>query len=150
MRRRLLINGIVIIIAVLAAVAGCAPVGTIGGGKDYDSMWTVPYRVVYDINDLFVRSKDLSVFASYHGTIQSIPVKKVSISIIEDPDWYDDEIPIPTDSNYPLLETGRKEIVIRYGKLETRYSIEVRDPFGLEGNSNNNSGSGIIIEWENP
>jgi len=138
----------VLITIAAITLAGCAPpVGTIGGTVKYDRMWTVPYRVYYDINDKFQRNEDLSVFASYHGAIQSIPVNKVKISIIEDPDWTETEKPVPNDADYPFKQKGRKAVVVKYGKLKTRYNIEVRDPFGLGDNDENGGGSGIIIEW---
>ena len=139
-----------LIIAIAAlAVAGCSPIGTIGGPAEYDSMWTVPYRVVYDINDKFQRYIDLSVFASYHGTIQPIPVGSVEISVIEDPDWSVAEVPVPPDEDYPLRDEGRKVIVVRYGSREARYSIEVKDPYGLT-DPGGSGGSGIVIEWADP
>jgi len=135
------------------AVTGCAPLGNIGGEVNYDAMWTVPYRTVYDVNDLFIRSEDLSVLASYHGTVQSIPVNKVTISVIEDPDWDDFETPIPPDENYRMWEEGRKVIVVRHGKLSARYSIKVFDPLGI-GGDNGGGGEGgrpgkpgVGLEW---
>ena len=139
----------VIIITALAA-AGCSPIGTIGGDADFEKMWTVPYRIVYDINDKFQRYEDLSVFASYHGTIQPIPVGSVKISVIEDPDWSNEEVLVPPDDDYYLIEEGRKVIVVKYGNLSARYSIDVRDPYGLGGNHGNGDGSGIIVEWAEP
>jgi len=139
----------IVLFAVFTA-SGCAPpIGTIGSSA-YDSMWTVPYRVVYDINDKFERFSDVSIFASYRGAIQPIPVNKVNISVIEDPDWSELENPVPTDTDYPFLITGRKVIIVKYRGLEARYSIDVRDPFGLGGGNQNNEGSGIIIIWATP
>ena len=138
-----------LIIFTALAAAGCAPIGTIGDSADFDKMWTVPYRVYYDINDKFQRYDDLSVFASYHGTIQPIPVGSVKISVIEDPDFSDDEVSVPPDEDYPLRDKGRKVIVVRYGSKEARYSIEVKDPYGLS-DPGGGGGAGIIVEWADP
>jgi len=140
-----------ILIAALAA-AGCGPpIGSIGGYGDTDLLWTVPNRVAYDLNDLFMRNSDYQVFVSYRGIIQYVPNDQVKVAIAEDPDFSDEREYIPLDENYALLSEGRKLIVVEYNDLSAQYSIEVRDPFGLGGNGGNeSSGSGIIIEWETP
>jgi hypothetical protein len=142
--------GKLLIIISACAVAGCAPIGNIGTA-DYDSMWTVPYRVVYTIPEWFIRQSDLSVFASYHGTMQSIPVEKVKISIIENPRWSDTETPLDVDRS--LTNPGRKIIVVRYGNLSARYSIEVQRPLTGGGGGGGNNGAGGdggndgVAEW---
>jgi len=139
---------------IACTVAACAqPIGNIGGSgsaKSQDALWAVPYRVEYNINDLFLRQEDLSVLASYKGMVQYVPVDKVELNIIKDPDWTNELSPIPEDSPYRLEEKGRKVIVVTYGDLSARYSITVKDPFDLGGGGGGNGsgeGSGIIIEW---
>ena len=141
----------IILIAALAA-AGCGPpIGDIGGYGDTDLLWTVPNRVAYDLNDLFMRNSDYQVFVSYRGVIQYVPNEKVKVSIAEDPDFSDEREYIPLDENYALRTQGRKLVVVEYGEMSADYSIEVRDQFGLGDNGGNeSSGSGIIIEWETP
>jgi hypothetical protein len=105
--------------------------------------------VEYNVNDLFLRHNDLSVLVSYQGRVQPIAVDEVDLSIIEDPDWTDEQSPMPDDIPYRLEEKGRKVIVVTYGKLSARYSIMVKDPFDLSGSGGNGGGegSGIIVEW---
>lgn len=135
---------------------GCAPpIGYIADGTDSasDELLAVPYRVVYDINNLFQRRSDVAVFVSYRGVLRSIPINNVKISIIEKPSNPDTLIEIPNDEDYVLERYGRKIIVIEYNGLEARYSIEVQDPYGLGGDNPNEGnlqmGNGGII-WEYP
>jgi len=143
---------ILILIAALAAASCGPPIGNIGGYGNDDLLWTVPNRVAYDLNDLFMRNSDYQVFVSYRGVIQHVPNNQVKVAVAEDPDFSDEREYIPLDENYSLRTQGRKLIVVEYGELSADYSIEVRDPFGLGGGggNNNSGGTGIIIEWETP
>lgn len=146
-----------LLIACIAAcaVSGCfGAVGSIGGSDTTDLFWVVPSRVVYEINDLFLRKSDLRVFTSYRGVVESISLEKVEISIAENPDQTaKDKLKIvPVDENYSLNTAGRKLVVAEYDGMSASYSIEVRDPYGLGGGSGTGGegGSGIEIEWETP
>jgi hypothetical protein len=142
---------LLILIVALAAVGCGPPIGDIGGYGDTDLLWTVPNRVAYDLNDLFMRNSDYQVFVSYRGVIQYVPNEKVKVSIAEDPDFSEEREYIPLDENYALRTQGRKLVVVEYGEMSADYSIEVRNQFGMGDNGGNeNSGSGIIIEWETP
>jgi hypothetical protein len=114
----------------------------------------LPYRIVYDINSLFRRNRDVSIFTSYRGALQPISTKDkdVKISVIENPSAPDTLIEVPVDEDYPLEKRGRKVIVIEYKGLEASYSIEVQDPLGLtdpNGEGNIQIGNGGII-WVYP
>lgn len=145
---KLLYRLLIITTAVFFA-AGCAgPIGSIGGAGSADALWTVPNRVSYELNELFLRNADLQVFLSYQGIVQPIPVEQVEIGIAEDPEMPDELEFIPLDENYILNNKGRKIVVVKYGELSARYSIEVQDPYGLGGSGGGGgSGAGIIIEW---
>ena len=152
MKRRLLS---LIAIAAVFAATGCAPpVGYIGGASTAgaDSLWAVPYRVMYDINDVFVRSEDLLVFGSRNGIVFSIPVEEVDIGIIDNPDSSDevDEWFPKNGDRYLFRVKGRKVIVVRYGGMSTQYSIEVRDPYEIGDIIGPGEGGGIIVEWGDP
>jgi len=148
MRRR---TGLLLLTILACTAAACAPpIGNIsgtGGSEAYDALWVVPHRVTYDIGDWFVRD-DLSVFASSRGAVHLIPIERVAISIIEDPDWPPfNPIPIPNDG-YRLMIKGRKEIVIQYSGLSTRYSITVWNPYEIGGDGGQSTdGSGIVVVW---
>jgi len=136
---------------------GCAPpVGYITGGNGTasDELLAVPYRIVYDVNNLFRRQTDVAVFVSYKGLVRSIPIDTVTISVIEAPSNPDAPLnEIPPDEDYALEYSGRKIIVIEYNELEVRYSIQVQDPLGIGGENpddgNLQMGSGGII-WSYP
>jgi len=139
------------ILIIALAAAGCGPpIGNIGGYGDSDLLWTVPNRVAYDLNDLFLRNSDYQVFISYHGVMQYIPNDQVKVAVAEDPDFPDEREFVPLEENYALITEGRKLIMVEYKELSAQYSIEVRDPFGLGGTGGSDSGTGIIIEWETP
>jgi len=143
-----------IIIIACTGVSCSHPVGNIGGSSQggQDALLAVPYRVAYEVNDLFLRHEDLSVFTSVHGTVLPIPVDNISLAIVEDPDFSGEQIPIPAGENYPLTDKGRKVIVVEYLNMSARYSIEVKDPYDLSGSSGSSgsNGAGIIIEWVAP
>jgi hypothetical protein len=126
---------------------GCAPpIGYITGGTGSasDELLAVPYRIVYDVNNLFRRRTDVAVFISYKGLVRSISVDNVKISVIENPSNPDSPlIEIPKDEDYPLERSGRKVIVIEYNNLEASYSIEVQDPLGIGGDNNNDGNIGM-------
>jgi len=136
---------------------GCAPpVGYItgGAGSASDELLAVPYRIVYDVNNVFWRHSDVAVFVSYKGLVRSIPIDDVKISVIENPSYKASPlIEIPPDEGYQLEYAGRKIIVIEYNGLEARYSIEVQDPLGIGGENpddgNVQMGSGGI-NWVYP
>ena len=139
----------IIIFIIIFVFFGCAPpFGNIGGSVAYESIWAVPYRSTYDINDLFVRYEDLLVFGSVRGSQMSIPTDRVSIGIIEDPYFFPDDInEIPLDEDYLFTQSGRKIVVVTDKKLTTRYSIEVFDPLNIEDPSIGGGGGGIGIIW---
>jgi hypothetical protein len=148
------LSGLIVFLLVIFAVTSCVPpIGNIGGTIPHDAIWAVPYRIVYDINDLLLKQSDFLVFASFRGSALPIPNNDIEIGIVEDPDFAPNNItPVPPDESYLFRNAGRKVVVITYNKLSTRYSIDVRDPFGLEepGNGNGNGGSGVGIIWWRP
>jgi len=135
----------------------CAPpLGYINdGGTAGEELLAVPYRIVYNVNNLFQRRSDVAVYTSSRGTVRSIPVKDVRISVIENPSSPNALTRIPDGADYPLENAGRKIIVLAYKGLEARYSIEVQDPLGIGGGGSGGGGGGIElgggqggIKWE--
>ena len=136
---------------VVIAVSGCTPPnGSIDSAGD--QLLAVPYRVAYEVNDLFLRYEDLSVFASLRGALMSIPVDQVSIAIAEDPYLPDVLTPVALDEDYLFFSGGRKLVIVTYKKLSARYSVEVRDPYSVGENGNgSSSNSGIgVVWWDDP
>ena len=139
-----------ILLPVLVLAACVRPFGDIGGFQKYDAMWTSVYRDAYEINDLFRRHSDLAVFTVYNGSVRAVPIENTAISIIEDPDWSDEEVYVAPDENYPFLKAGRKVVVVRYEGMLNRYSITVTDPFEIDPVGPGGEGGSIIIEWYDP
>ena len=137
-------------ILAVSALVGCAPpLGSIGGGVPYESIWAVPYRDYYEINNLFLPHEDVLVFASFKGSVLPIDINAVSIYIVEHPEALpDDMVLVHPDSNgYYLFERvgeGRQQVVVVYGTASTRYSIQVEDPFNREDPHAGGGGIGII------
>jgi hypothetical protein len=151
---------VVFIIAIATVMcAACIPIGSVyENTQANDQLWVVPYRVVYDWNDLFKRQSDLAVFTSSNqGELKPVPLGKVKISIVEDPNNAD---PLTIDEEYQLENTGRKIITITYDTLApVNYSIEVQDPYNMgngNGNGNGNgdegdeNGRGVNVFWDPP
>jgi hypothetical protein len=149
-----------IIIAVSFAVASCvSPLGQThdvegSGAGDLDNFWTVTRRQYYTMGDDFVRDSDLWAFASSQGIVQSIPINKVEISLINNPNDAVTNEPIPiVNGRYRLISsivgTGRKLIIVTYSGKTAEYSIEVRNPDGTTDPSGpgSDAGSGIGIIW---
>ena len=143
-----------ILLTVTFTAAGCAaPIGTIGGsGTNADTLWAVPNRQIYGLNEPFLRRADLQVFASYGGVVEQISVDAVTISVTEDPYGEPDvSVPVPAweQGQYLFIHPGRNIINITYGNDSTHYSIEVQDPSGVGGNNNGNGGggTGVTIVW---
>jgi hypothetical protein len=130
--------------------ASCArPLGSLYDDtvSDHDELYAVPYRVVYDINALFLRRSDVVVFTSNkEGALRSVPITDVTINIAVNPDQPDDLVFIPPDEDYQLQSSGRKIIAISYDGLSVRYSIEVKNPLGAE-EGDDGGGSGLTVEW---
>jgi len=138
-----------------ALCAACArPTGPIHeSNANYDNLWTVPRRQVYKIGDDFVRSDDMWVFASVQGSVESIDVNKVTISLITNPDAAEPDEPIViANGEYTLavhVGKGRKLVTVTYNKMIAEYSIHIEDPNELVPVDPNETDDApaIIIIW---
>ncbi|MCL2139336.1 MAG: hypothetical protein FWH41_07375 [Treponema sp.] len=151
---------IFIFITILFAFGSCVPpIGYVSGSGDYDDFWTVPRRAEYNLGEYFVRVNDLWAFASYRGIVENIPVNKVEIGIIKDPDAATPSAPIPMlNGEYRLVDsvvgTGRKIITVSYENKIAEYSITIVDPSNVggpgtdPGNGDDEDSSGIGIKWK--
>jgi len=149
---------LITIIIASCAVFGCAePIGTIKGGTGtgkVDDFWTIPRRQYYVHGDDFVRKSDLWAFSSYRGLVESVPVDKLTISLVTNPraapaQWEKVDI---KNGEYTLVgsvvKTGQKLIVVTYDNKTAEYSIEVRNPDGsVDPGDNGSSGSSVVIQW---
>jgi len=141
--------------AFAVALVSCGPQFGSIGDFEYDGFWVVPRQMTYWTNDNFRPQSDLSAFASFQGTVDSIPVNQVEIRIAEDLDSETVEWSFPINSNdsYKFGGVGgKKGIKVSYGDHFDEYTVMVLDPSGNNGNGGdngggNNSGNGIGMEW---
>ena len=142
--------GVSMLLLIFLFITGCAPpVGHLSGGSAvFDELLAIPQRMVYDLGDEFKRETDLSVFVSYSGNLQPVPIDIVNIKIIEDVDSPEDTIII--NGIYPMRAPGRKIVFVSYDSLSAKYSIEVIDPYGIGNGDSNGKGDttfGPKIPW---
>ena len=141
---------LLLLILTVSILSSCSPpLGSIGGGVPYESIWIVPYRDYYIINDLFIPQEDLLVFGSFRGSVMPININEVTIYIADRPeDLPNDRKKIhPDPDGYHLFDRvgeGRQQIFVYYGSASTTYSIQVEDPFNREDPSIGGGGFGII------
>ena len=139
-----------IILFAVCALNNCAPpLGSISGMVPYESIWVIPYRDYYIINDLFVPEEDVLVFGSFRGSVLPIDINDVTIYIADRPeDLPNDRKKIhPDPDGYHLFDRvgeGRQQVIVVYGAASTRYSIQVEDPFNREDPNIGGGGFGII------
>ena len=153
-------RSLVLSIIVMIGISACSsPIGSIRGGEEnrnYDDFWTVPRRSTYYLGDYFVKNNDMWVFASSRGIVESIPVSRVDVEIIRNPDSSSPADPIPVINGDFRFEgmpagvgTGRKLIRVSYNSWIAEYSIDVTDPYGIDDPGNGGGGgAGITIIWQ--
>ena len=134
--------GVFITLLFFLSLTGCAPpIGHLNGGAAaYDELLAIPQRMTYDLGDEFKRETDLSVFVSYGGALQPIPIDVVDIGIV-DADTPEEIIVI--NGGYMMKFPGRKIISVSYDGLSAKYSVEVKDPLGIDDDSNGNGGTAL-------
>jgi len=128
----------VILIAAYAA-AGCSPIGSIGGSGATDLL-VVPNRLTYNTGERLMPSH-LEVLASYGGSLKSVSLGLVKISIAENSYTPNDLKNVPLNTGYLLETAGIKLVVVEYLGMSASYSIEVSPP-------ENGTKSGLYVEWE--
>ena len=141
------------LILLLPVAAACTPVGTVfDSGSSADEMWVVPRRHEYKAGEFFRPGEDLYVYVSEQGTVASVPVSRLSIGIITNPDAAvrDAPIPVPTSGAQLVsaMGVGRKLVNVEYSGYAASYSIEVRDVLDGGGGDGTGEGSGFWIIWK--
>jgi len=148
------------LILLLPLVAACAP-ESLGFAFESDNsslsatrqIQVIPRRDGYKAGEYFKPAEDLYVnVINEGGTVEPVPVNKVSIGIVTNPDAANPSAPIAVPSSgaqlVSAIGTGRKLVVVKYSGLEpATYSIEVQDILGGGGGGTDN-GSGFHIIWK--
>ena len=125
-------------------VAGCTPLGGIGGAGASDFLLAVPASLEYELNYVFFPDRDLKVYVPSNGDLKRISLNQVTIKISKPPYTSGELKQISWDTEYKLEKKGRFIIVVEYLALTASCYIDVLSPAG--------SGSlGFInIEWAMP
>jgi len=142
-----------LIFPVAVALIGCSPVGSLlvdsNTGAALEFIRAEPKRFVYsDEYDPFIPADDVEVFGIFGGKEKPIAIKEVEIVISGYP--FGDDVIVLGESEKEeglQLNPGRKNIVISYKGMETLYRISVGE---TKTGDNDNSGPGLIIDWEWP
>jgi hypothetical protein len=144
-----------IAILLLPIAAACTPVGTVfdDSVSSADEMWVVPRRHEYKAGEFFRPGDDLYVYVSEQGAVASVPVSRLSIGIITNPDAAvrDAPIPVPTSGAQLIsaMGVGRKLVNVEYSGFDpATYSIEIRDILGEGGGDGTGEGSGVVVIWQ--
>jgi hypothetical protein len=143
------------LILLLPIAAACTPVGAVFDYDDSfsaDEMWVIPRRHEYKAGEYFRPGDDLYVYVSNQGAVAPLPVSRVSIGIITNPDAAirDAPIPVPTSGAQLVsaMGVGRKLVTVQYPGFDpATYSIEVRDVIG-SGGDGTGDGSGFVVIWK--
>jgi len=159
----LIIVNCTLISALIIVLASCSPLGFLGEGTVYDTIWAEPKRLFYNLGESFVPGKELSVYASYRNFTEEIPLSRVTLSIVTRPgvsrsgdNGVGDEYDINGDDfvlNPTLIGKGRKQIIVTMDNYVTSYYIMIDDPFGLapdDDDEEDPDGGGIGIVWKEP
>jgi len=144
----------------ICALTGCSmPIGSIQGGggnrldpSSSDSMWLVPRRQIYNIDELFNRGLvsgegwDFQIFFLDNGAVKEIKPDAPGVTVIIYHNMTPDSPlePNPIKSFCQFVRTGTHQVYVTYQERDARYSLEVLSP-------NNGSGiggdGGIGIIW---
>jgi len=142
------------LILLLPFAAACTPVGAVFDDDSFsaaDEMWVIPRRHEYKAGEYFRPGNDLYVYVSDQGAVASVPVSRVSIGIVTNPDSATPNDPVPVPASGAQLVSaigvGRKLINVKYSDFAASYSIEVRDVLG-GGGDGTGDGSGFYVIWK--
>jgi len=145
---------IIVNCALIIVLASCSPLGFLGEGTVYDTIWAEPRRLFYNLGESFIPSQELSVYASYRNFTEGIPLSRVELTIVVRPGVSgSDEYYITGDDFFldtTYIGKGRKQIVVTMDSYVTSYIIMIDDPFGLipDDDEEDPDGGGIGIVWK--
>jgi len=144
--------GAIFIITLICALAGCSmPIGTIYGvnsevDSNENSMFLIPRRILYEIEDRFMRNEDFQLFMVNNGVTSEIPTYTQGVSITLSGNYgltseFHDPV---TTTHHQLMRVGRHIVEVEYNDRKANYSLQVTSSSngaGLGGDG------GIGIIW---
>jgi len=127
------------ILILACTVAGCS---SDEGTDTLNLFWVVPIKQEYIVNESFKPSKDLEVYFSIDGKMQTVTKSQVKINLAVEPYGTEDQIKdVPFEEGCPLEKPGGAVVVLEYEGLSTSYSINILKT------SDKETSSGINIIW---
>jgi len=152
----LLTTNFSLLIVTFSLLTSCSPLGFLGEGTVYDTIWAEPKRLFYNLGESFIPGNELSVYASYRNFTEEIPLSRVELSMVVRPGVSGSDAYDITANDFfldtTLVGKGRKQIVVTMDNYVTSYIIMIEDPYGLipDEDEEDPDGGGIGIVWKEP
>lgn len=143
---------IFIILLILNVITGCSmPIGSISKHTDEskDSMFLIPRRILYEVDERFLRLEDFQIFIVENGMIMEINPgdRDVAVALSGDKnqstEFYE---PVET-THFSFFRVGRHIVNVKYQNKSARYDIQVTSPANGSGIG---GGGGVNIIWLDP
>lgn len=147
---------ILFLLKILFVLTGCSqPIGSIYGGRtnsEKDSMFLVPRRILYEIDERFLRNEDFQIYVVENGITMEIQPTDPGITVALSGDhnlsteFWD---PVLT-THHQFFRVGRHIVNVEYNQKSANYSLQVTSPANGTG-IGGDGGIGIIwIDPDNP
>jgi len=143
---------LLLLIFPLIVLANCSlPIGSIESGgpsinRTGDSMWLVPRRQLYQIDERFLRNEDFQVFLVEDGVVSEILPNTQGLRVLlsGNHNLSTEFVELVTSTHHAFFRVGRHVITVEYADRSASYSLEVFSP----NNGNSIGGDdGIGIIW---
>jgi len=145
---------ILLIFSIICSFASCSvPLGSIESSKNkytIESMWLIPRRQLYQIDDKFMRDEDFKLYIvdKREGVVEILPPftpeNGVTVEITGNINLSNEFREMIETTHHALHQVGRHIITVTFAEKSDYYSIEVFSP----NNGNTLGGDdGIGIIW---
>jgi len=144
---------IFILLKMLCVITGCSqPIGSIYGGterSERDSLFLIPRRILYEIDERFLRNEDFQIFLVENGVTMEIQPTDPGITVALSGDhnlsteFWD---PVNT-THHQFFRVGRHIVNVEYNAKSANYSLQVTSPANGSGIGGD---GGIGIIWLDP
>jgi hypothetical protein len=133
-------------------LAGCSqPIGDIygggGSGANYttETMWLVPRRQLYQIDERFLRNEDFQIFIVDKSNVMEIPSHTPGVTVVlsGDHNLSTEFSELVDTTHHQFFRVGRHIVTVDFNDKSANYSLEVFSP-NNGGGINGDDGIGII------
>jgi hypothetical protein len=145
---------ILLIFSVICALTNCSvPLGSIEDSKNkyvIESMWLIPRRQLYQIDDKFMRDEDFKLYIvdRRDGVVEILPPftvdNGVTVEIAANINLSNEFHEMIETTHHPLHQIGRHIITVTFAEKSEYYSIEV---FNSQNGNSLGGDDGIGIIW---